>query len=84
MQTGKAILAGAFIVSGIGAVTAWAIQPRYSLTNVGGGTSIRLNRATGDMVGCERLACAPIVRGDKGLRTTGPWTEYEHGANAAP
>jgi hypothetical protein len=67
MQTGKAIVAGAIIIAATGAATAWAIQPRYSLTNVGGGASIRLNRASGDMIGCERLACAPIVKGDKAV-----------------
>lgn len=82
MQTGKAIIAGAVIIATTGAVTAWAIQPRYSLTNVGDGTSIRLNRASGDMIGCERLACAPLAKGDSLVRSAGPWTEYQLGRKA--
>lgn len=61
MDTGKAIVAGAIIIAATGALTAWAIQPRYSLTNPGWGVTVRLDRAGGDMIGCERLTCRSIV-----------------------
>lgn len=64
MQTGRAIIASAFILAATGAATAWAIQPRYSLTNPGGGTTMRLNRASGNLVGCVRLTCRALANGE--------------------
>ena len=65
MDTGKAIIISALIVAATGAATATLLQPRYSLTNVGAGHAIRLNRSSGDLMGCARLSCWPIVRDDK-------------------
>lgn len=64
MQTGKAIIAGAIILAATGAATAWAIQPRYSITNVGGEITMRLNRASGNLVGCVRLTCRALANGE--------------------
>lgn len=65
MQTGKAIILAAVILAGAGAATAWAIQPRYSLTNPRANFTVRLNRTSGDMIGCEGLTCQPMMKGDK-------------------
>jgi hypothetical protein len=64
MQTGWSIIIGAVLISGVGAATAFALQPRYSLGNPGQGITIRLDRKTGDLLGCERLVCRLIVSGD--------------------
>lgn len=61
MQTARAIIVASVIVAATGAATAWAVAPRYSLTNVGQGVSIRLDRSSGDMLGCRELDCRPIA-----------------------
>jgi hypothetical protein len=61
MQTARAIVLSAVIVAATGAATAWAIAPRYSLTNVGQGVSIRLDRSSGDLLGCRELDCRKIA-----------------------
>lgn len=61
MQTARAIILSAVIVAATGAATAWAIAPRYSMTNVGQGVSIRLDRSSGDLLGCRGLDCMPIA-----------------------
>lgn len=63
MRTGWAIIIAAVIIAATGSLTAWALTPRYSMSNPGAGVTIRLNRASGDLLGCERLACRPIVEG---------------------
>lgn len=61
MQTGTAIVVGAAILAATGAATAWMVQPRYSLANPGQGVTVRLDRRTGELLGCERLDCHPIL-----------------------
>ncbi|HEX8413092.1 MAG TPA: hypothetical protein VF637_04310 [Sphingomicrobium sp.] len=51
----------ALIVSAVGAYTAWAVQPRFSLVNAGTGLTVRLDRSSGDMIACRQTACATIV-----------------------
>lgn len=63
MTTARAIIIAAVILAVVGAATAYLVTPRYSLTNPGQGVTIRLDRAGGDMIGCERLACRQIVKG---------------------
>jgi hypothetical protein len=81
VDTGKAIVIGATIIAAAGAGTAWAIQPRYSLTNVGGGNSIRLDKASGDMIGCAGLDCEPIAASGK---LVDRWAKYPTVNDAAP
>jgi hypothetical protein len=82
MQTGRAIIAGAVILAATGAASAWALQPRYSLANPGQGVTVRLDRQTGDMMGCQRLACSAIVKGNKAVVQSDPWAAFpEAGAD---
>jgi len=76
MQTSRAIVAAAVIIAGTGAATAYMLQPRYSLANPGQGVTVRLDRKTGDMMGCEGLTCRPVVEGGKAISY--PWEEYRH------
>ncbi|WP_394648160.1 hypothetical protein [uncultured Sphingomonas sp.] len=68
MDTGKAIIVAATALAVLGGAAVWAVQPRFSLTNIGEGASIRLDRRSGNMLGCERLRCRQIVEGDKIVR----------------
>lgn len=63
MQTGRAIIIGAAIIAAAGGVTAWMVQPRYSLANPGQGVTVRLDRRTGDLMGCQQLECRLVVKG---------------------
>lgn len=69
MQTGRAIIIGAALLAVAGAGSAFYMTPRYSLTNPGGGVTVRLDRQSGDMMGCAYLECAPIVAGGKPVKT---------------
>jgi len=77
MQTGRAILAAGIIVAATGGATAWVIQPRYTLVNAGAGLTVRLDRNSGDMIGCERLQCAPIVHGETAIKPVDKWAEFK-------
>lgn len=72
MQTGRAIIIASVIVAAVGGATAWAVAPRYSLTNVGQGVSIRLDRSSGDMLGCRELDCRQIANKPGALAETTP------------
>jgi hypothetical protein len=76
MQTGRAIIIAASIVAATGGAAAYYGPPRYSMTNPGGGVSIRLDRRSGDMMGCAGLDCQPIIKGDKRLPTKDPYAGY--------
>ncbi|KXU31547.1 hypothetical protein A0J57_05405 [Sphingobium sp. 22B] len=58
------IIAALIVVLGVGVIS-WALMPRYSLTTIGQGASIRLDRLSGSMVGCRELACRVIVDRDQ-------------------
>jgi hypothetical protein len=65
MDTGRSvIIASALLVVG-GGVAAYAVTPRYSLANPGGGISVRLDRRGGDMIACRDMACRALVEGSK-------------------
>lgn len=61
----RALIAAALILVIGGGLAAFLVLPRYSLTNVGQGVSIRLDRMRGDMIGCEGTACRELVKGEK-------------------
>jgi hypothetical protein len=60
MTVARSIIIAAMIVVLGGGAIAWALTPRYSMTNVGQGISIRLDRMSGGMIGCQLLDCRPI------------------------
>ena len=61
MQTGHALIAAAAILVIGGGVAAYTATPRYSLGNPGAGVSVRLDRRSGDMLGCQGMDCRAIV-----------------------
>ena len=76
MQTGRAIIIAAVVVAASGAATAWATTPRYTLTNPGAGLTVRLDRSTGDMIGCRQMECAPIVANGQAVHHSDPWAGF--------
>ena len=77
MRTGWAIIIAAVIVGAAGIAAAYLAAPRFALGNPGGGVSVRLDRRTGDMIGCERLDCQPVVKGGSIQKVQhGPWEDY--------
>ena len=76
MQTAKAIVVSALIVSAVGAYTAWAVQPRFSLANPGGGLTVRLDRSSGDMIACHQLACSTIVKDNLPVKQADRFAEF--------
>jgi hypothetical protein len=71
MPTSRALLASAFLVSAAVVVAAWiatdraSSSDRYQLVNTGSGSTVRLDRITGDLVQCRYSDCAPMIKGGK-------------------
>jgi len=67
MTPARAIIIGSLILSATTAIAVHFTIPRYSLANIGDGHTVRLDRTSGDMIGCTQNECAPIVAGNKVL-----------------
>ena len=71
MTTASAVLLSAVLIAlASGGATWWAVARlaeanRYQMVNLGGGVTVRLNRQTGDLVGCEGLECREMTKGEK-------------------
>ena len=63
-----AIASGAALgLIAVAAAVAYTITPRYELVALGAGTSARIDRLTGETVGCSGWACGKLLPG-------GGWT----------
>lgn len=71
MTTSRAILASALLISASVTGSAWIItqrapaNERYQIVNTGSGSTVRLDRETGDLVRCDASDCASMIKGGK-------------------
>lgn len=74
MSTARSIIFSALLIAVSIGGAAWysatqrsndARADRYQLANTGGGSTVRLDRQTGDMVTCRDRACTAVVEGGK-------------------
>lgn len=70
MTTSRAVLFSALLIALAIAGAAWWITERaaganrYQLINVGSGATVRLDRQTGDLIGCRADQCRQLARGE--------------------
>jgi len=83
MSTARAIIFSALLIAVSIGGAAWysatqrshdARADRYQLANTGSGSTVRLDRQTGDMIRCRDHACAPMVKGGKIAKDE--WAEF--------
>jgi hypothetical protein len=72
MQTGRAIIAAAAILTIGRGVAAYTATPRYSLGNPGAGVSVRLDRRSGDMMACQGMDCRAVIANGRAVSATPP------------
>jgi hypothetical protein len=74
MTTARAIILSSVILALaiLAATGLWVSQygraDRFDLANTGSGTTMRLDRATGDMIRCDQGFCSAVVKGGKIIR----------------
>lgn len=96
MTTARAIILSSVILALaiLAATWLWVSQhgkaDRFDLANTGSGTTMRLDRVTGDMIRCNQASCTDAVKGGKIIREVvgqdWPGTPIEEGRadNAIP
>jgi hypothetical protein len=89
MSTARAIIFSALLIAISIGGAAWysvtqrsedARADRYQLANTGSGSTVRLDRQTGDMITCRDRACAPVVRDGKIAKDE--WAEFPNAGQA--
>jgi hypothetical protein len=89
MPTARAIILSAAIlaVAILAATWLWADRHakanRFDLANTGAGSTVRLDRTTGDMIRCDQGRCAAIVKNGK-ITHEDKWAEFPDAAPTPP
>ncbi|MCK9543198.1 MAG: hypothetical protein M0R03_14350 [Novosphingobium sp.] len=82
MTTARAIVFSAVLISITIMGATWFTTNRinagnrYQIVNTGSGSTVRLDRQTGDLLRCQRAVCASVVKDGKIMAVKDEWSDF--------